>query len=137
MIEIDTEKIFENLEKNALSIARKMYNYNLNDDLHDFFIYTDRQKLTIWIDVTDPRPGKSPYACWEVHGEVYVDKDGNKTYKMKFPISNTFNKEEYYPCPQTLAGMMREMEKYRLEFIKGDYLKFCNDATEQIIDSLP
>lgn len=56
---------------------------------------------------------------------------------MKFPLSNTLNTEEYYPCTQTLIGMLREMEEKRLEFIKGDYLKLCNTAIEQIIDSLP
>ena len=133
------KKIFENLKKNALCIARKMYNCNLDDDFHDFYIYTDwkYQRFIIMIDVTDPRPGRSMFACWEARGEVFVDAGGNKTYKMKFPISNTINTEEYHPCAQTLAGMMREMEKYRLEYIRGDYLKLCNTAIEQIIDSLP
>ena len=133
------EKIFEKLKKNTLSIARKTYDYNLHDDLHDFYYYTnwEQQKFSIWIDVTDPRPGRSGFACWEARGEVFVDAGGNKTYKMRFPISNTINTEEYHPCAQTLAGMMREMEKYRLEYIRGDYLKLCNTAIEQIIDSLP
>lgn len=139
MKHIDISKIFENLEKNALSIARKMYNYNLDDDLHDFCQcknWRDR-KYIVWIDVTDPRPGKTRFACWKVYGEVFVDEDGNKTYKIRLPLSNTSNAEKYYPCAQTLAGMIREMEKYRLEFIKGDYMKLCNTAIEQIIDSLP
>lgn len=133
----DIEKIFKNLEKNALSIARKTYDYNLHDDLHDFYYYTnwEKQKFSIWIDVTDPRPGRSGFACWEVRGEVFVDEDGDKTYRIRFPLSK--NTEEYYPCAQTLAGMMRKMEEYRLEFIRGDYLKLCNTAIEQIIDSLP
>lgn len=134
----DILKIFENLEKNAYSIARKMYDYNLDDDLHDFCQYKNWQdrKYVVWIDVTDPRPGRTRFACWKVCGEVFVDEDGNKTYKIRLPLSN-LNTEKYYPCPQTLAGMMREMEKYRLEFIRGDYLKLCNTAIEQIIDSLP
>lgn len=139
MKHIDISKIFENLEKNALSIARKMYNYNLDDDLHDFCQYKNwrDRKYIVWIDVTDPRQGRTRFACWKVYGEVFVDEDGNKTYKIRLPLSNTSNAEKYYPCAQTLAGMIREMEKYRLEFIKGDYLKLCNTAIEQIIDSLP
>lgn len=136
----DIEKIFENLEKNALSIARKMYDYNLDDDLHDFCQYKNWQerKYVVWIDVTDPRPGRTRFACWKVYGEVFVDEGGNKTFKIRFPLSNTLDVEKYHPwCPQTLAGMMREMEKYRLEYIRGDYMKLCNAATEQIIDSLP
>lgn len=131
----DITKIFENLEKNALSIARKMYNYNLDDDLHDFCQYKNWQdrKYVVWIDVTDPRPERSRFACWKVYGEVFVDESGNKTYRIRFPLNN----QEYYPCAQSLTGMIREMEKYRLEFIKGDYMKLCNAATEQIIDSLP
>lgn len=39
----DIGKIFKNLEKNALSIARKMYDYNLDDDLHDFCQYKNWQ----------------------------------------------------------------------------------------------
>ena len=135
----DIEKIFENLEKNALSIARKMYDYNLDDDLHDFCQYKNWQdrKYVVRIHVTDPRPGRTRFACWKVLGEIFVDEDGNKTYKIKFPLSKAINTEEYYPCAQTLSGMMREMEEYRLEFIKGDYLKLCNTAIEQIIDSIP
>jgi hypothetical protein len=131
----DITKIFENLEKNALSIARKMYNYNLDDDLHDFCQYKNWQdrKYVVWIDVTDPRPERSRFACWKVYGEVFVDESGNKTYRIRFPLNN----QEYYPCAQSLTGMIREMEKYRLEFIKSDYMKLCNAATEQIIDSLP
>lgn len=135
---IDISKIFENLEKNALSIARKMYDYNLDDDLHDFCQYKNWQdrKYIVWIKVTDPRPGRTRFAaCWKVYGEVFVDEHGNKTYRIRFPLSK--NTEEYHPCSQTLSGMIREMEKYRLEFIKGDYMKLCNAATEQIIDSLP
>lgn len=136
---IDISKIFEKLEKNALSIARKMYDYNLDDDLHDFCQYKNWQdrKYVVWIDVTDPRPGRTRFACWKVYGEVFVDEHGNKTYRIRLPLSNKSNTEEYYPCAQTLSGMMREMEEYRLEFIKGDYLKLCNTAIEQIIDSLP
>lgn len=135
----DISKIFKNLEKNSLSIARKMYDYNLDDDLHDFCQYNNWQerKYIIWIDVTDPRPEKTRFACWKVYGEVFVDEAGNKTYKIRLPLSETSNTEKYYPCSQSLAGMMREMEKYRLEFIRGDYLKLCNTAIEQIIDSLP
>ena len=135
----DISKIFENLEKNALSIARKMYDYNLDDDLHDFCQYKNWQdrKYVVWIDVTDPRPGRTRFACWKVYGEVFVDEDGNKTYKIRLPLSNTSNAEKYYPYTQTLAGMIREMEEYRIEFIRGDYLKLCNTAIEQIIDSLP
>lgn len=134
---IDISKIFEKLEKNALSIARKMYDYNLDDDLHDFCQYKNWQdrKYVVWIDVTDPRPGRTRFACWKVYGEVFVDEHGNKTYRIRFPLSK--NTEEYYPCAQTLAGMMHKMEEYRLEFIRGDYLKLCNTAIEQIIDSLP
>lgn len=133
----DIEKIFKNLEKNSLSIARKMYDYNLDDDLHDFCQYKNWQdrKYVVWIDVTDPRPGRTRFACWKVLGEVFVDEDGDKTYKIRFPFSK--NTEEYHPCAQTLSGMMRKMEEYRLEFIRGDYLKLCNTAIEQIIDSLP
>lgn len=133
------EKIFENLEKNALCIARKRYDYDLYDKFHKFGYYKDwkEHKFAIWIDVTDPRPGRSPFVCWEIRGEVFVDADGNKTYKMRFLSSNALNTEEYHPCTQTLAGMMREMEDERLKFIKGDYITFCNAATEQIIDSLP
>lgn len=134
----DIEKIFKNLEKNALSIARKMYDYDIFNELHDFSYYTYRkdQKFAVWIDIKDPRPGRSMFACWKVYGEVFVDEDGNKTYKIRLPLSN-LNTEKYYPCPQTLAGMMHEMEKYRLEYIRGDYMKLCNNAIEQIIDSLP
>lgn len=139
MVMIDIVKIFANLEKSALSIARKMYNYNLDDDLHDFCQYKNWQdrKYVVWIDVTDPRPGRTRFACWKVYGEVFVSEAGNKTYKIRLPLSKTSNTEEYYPCPQTLAGMMREMEKYCLEYIKGEYLKLCNAAIEQVIDSLP
>lgn len=139
MKHIDIIKIFENLEKNALSIARKMYNYNLDDDLHDFYQYKNWQdrKYIVCINVTDPRPGRTRFACWKVYGEVFVDEDDNKTYKIRFPLNNTSNAEKYYPCTQSLAGMIREMEKYRLEFIKGNYLKLCNTAIEQIIDFLP
>lgn len=139
MKNIDISKIFENLEKNALSIARKMYNYNLDDDLHNFYLFTDRNDkiFSIWIDIRDPRPGGSPYACWEVRGQVFVDTDGNKTYRISFPLSNTINTEKYYPCTQTLSGMMREMEDWRLKFIRDGYITLCNVATEQIIDSLP
>lgn len=139
MKHIDISKIFENLEKNALSIARKTYDYNLDDDLHDFCQYKNWQdrKYVVWIDVTDPRPGRTRFACWKVYGEVFVDEAGNKTYKIRLPLSETSNTEKYYPCTQTLAGMMREMEKYRLEYIRGDYLKLCNNAIEEIIDSLP
>lgn len=134
---IDISKIFENLEKNALSIARKMYDYNIDDDLHDFCQYKNWQdrKYVVWIEVTDPRPKNSGFSCWKVCGEVFVDEHGNKTYRIRFPLNK--NTEEYHPCSQTLSGMIREMEKYRLEFIKGDYLKLCNTAIEQIIDSLP
>lgn len=134
---IDISKIFENLEKNALSIARKMYDYNLDDDLHDFCQYKNWQdrKYVVWIEVTDPRPGRTRFSCWKVCGEVFVDEHGNKTYRIRFPLNK--NTEEYHPCSQTLSGMIREMEKYRLEFIKGNYMKLCNAATEQIIDSLP
>lgn len=133
---IDISKIFENLEKNALSIARKMYDYNLDDDLHDFCQYKNWQdrKYVVWIEVTDPRSGRTRFSCWKVYGEVFVDEHGNKTYRIGFPLSK--NTEEYHPCSQTLSGMIREMEKYRLEFIKGDYMKLCNAATERIIDSL-
>ena len=133
----DIEKIFKNLEKNALSIARKIYNYDLYSDLHGFYQYMDWQdrKYIVWIEVTDPRPKNSRFSCWKVLGEIFVDEDGNKTYKIRFPLSK--NTEEYHPCSQTLSGMMREMEEYRLEFIKDDYLKLCNTAIEQIIDSLP
>ena len=139
MKNIDISKIFRNLEKSALSIARKMYDYNLDDDLHDFCQYKNWQdrKYVVWIDVTDPRPGRTRFACWKVYGEVFVDERGNKTYRIRLPLSNKLNTEEYYPCAQTLAGMMRKMEEYRLEFIRGDYLKLCNTAIEQIIDSLP
>ena len=133
------KKTFENLEKNALAVARKMYNYDLHSNLHDFYHHADweKQKYIVWIDVTDPRPGRSGFNCWEARGEVVVDADGNKTYKIRFPLRESENKIKYYPCPQTLAGMMHEMEKYRLEFIKGGYIALCNAATEQIIDSLP
>ena len=136
MVMEDIVKIFARLEKNALSIARKMYNCNLDDDLHDFCQYKNWQdrKYVIWIDITDPRPEKTRLACWKVIGEIFVDENGNKVYQMKFPLGNTI---KYYPCPQSLAGMLHEMEKCRLEFIKGDYLKLCNTAIEQIIDSLP
>ena len=132
---MNLEKIFENLEKTVLSIAGKMYDYNLDDDLHDFYQYKNWQdrKYVVWIDVTDPRPERSRFACWKVYGEVFVDESGNKTYRIRFPLNN----QEYYPCAQSLTGMIREMEKYRLEFIKSDYMKLCNAATEQIIDSLP
>lgn len=133
------EKIFEKLKKNTLSIARKTYDYNLHDDLHDFYYYTnwEKQKFSIWIDVTDPRPGRSGFACWEVRGEVFVDADGNKTYKMRFPFSEAENKIKYYTCAQSLTGMMREMEEWRIKFLKDSYITLCNVATEQIIDSLP
>lgn len=133
----DIEKIFKNLEKNSLSIARKTYNYDLYNDLHGFYQYMDWQdrKYIVWIEVTDPRPRGSRFSCWKVLGEIFVDEDGDKTYKIRFPLSK--NTEEYYPCAQTLAGMMHKMEEYRLEFIRGDYLKLCNTAIEQIIDSLP
>jgi len=133
----DIEKIFKNLEKNALSIARKMYDYNLDDDLHDFCQYKNWQerKYVVWIDVTDPRPGRTRFACWKVYGEVFVDEAGNKTYKIRFPLSK--NTEEYHPCSQTLSGMMREMEEYRREYIRDGYMKLCNAAIEQIIESLP
>lgn len=135
----DIEKIFKNLEKNSLSIARKTYNYDLYNDLHGFYQYMDWQdrKYIVWIEVTDPRPRSSRFSCWKVLGEIFVDEDGDKTYKIRLPLSNKLNTEEYYPCAQTLAGMMRKMEEYRLEFIRGDYLKLCNNAIEQIIDSLP
>ena len=52
----DIEKIFKNLEKNALSIARKMYDYDIFNELHDFSYYTYRkdQKFAVWIDIKDP-----------------------------------------------------------------------------------
>ena len=135
----DLEKIFENLEKNSLSIARKMYDYNLYDNLHGFFQYNDWQerKYIVWLAITDPRPKRSGFDCWKVLGEVFVDKDGNKTYKMRFPFCESENKIKYYTCAQTLAGMMREMEEWRLKFLKDSYVTLCNAATEQIIDSLP
>lgn len=135
----DFEDIFEKLEKNALSIARKTYNYDLYDKLHDFGYYADKQehKFAVWIDVKDPRPGRTLYACWQVRGEIFVDDDGNKIYKMRFPYSEAENKVKYYICDQTLAGMMREMENWRLKFIRDSYITLCNVATEQLIDSLP
>lgn len=139
MRQTDYVKIFENLEKNALSIARKMYNYNLSDDLHDFCQYNNWQELkyVVWLEVKDPRPGRSGFACWEVRGEVFINDDGSKTYKIRFPFCESENKIKYYTCAQTLAGMMREMEEWRLKFLKDSYVTLCNAATEQIIDSLP
>lgn len=135
----DFDEIFENLEKNALSIARKTYDYDLYNKLHDFGYYRNwrEHKFAVWVEVKDPRPGRTPYACWEVRGEIFVDEDGNKTYKMRFPYSEPQNKVKYYPCDQSLAGMMREMENWRLKFIRDGYMTLCNVATEQLIDSLP
>ena len=81
MKHVDITKIFENLEKNALSIAKKMYNYNLDDDLHDFCQYKNwrDRKYNVWIEVTDPRPKRSRVSCWKVLGEIFVDEAGNKT----------------------------------------------------------
>lgn len=135
----DFEKIFENLEKNALSIARKTYGYDLYNKLHDFGYYRNwkEQKFAVWIDVKDPRPSQINFDCWEVRGEVFIDTDGNKTYKIRFPFHEPEHKAKYYPCSQTLAGMMREMETWRLKFIREGYMNLCNLATEQLIDSLP
>lgn len=48
----EVRKIFEKLKKNTLSIARKTYDYNLHDDLHDFYYYTnwEKQKFAVWFD---------------------------------------------------------------------------------------
>lgn len=115
------EKIFEKLKKNTLSIARKTYDYNMHDDLHDFYYYTNwkDQKFSIWIDVTDPRPGRSGFACWKVREEVFVDADGNKTYKMKFPLSCAINTEEK-----------------RQEFVRRQFKKAKKQETKEILETL-
>ena len=117
----------KNLQSRFEHLGAKMYGVNKNDTVHFFSLICADGPLVVSLGV--PHPEHGYYDCWAI--ECVVDGEG--IFRLRLQDSP----KRYFPCPQEPEDALKEMEKYRLEFIKGGYIALCNAATEQIIDSLP
>lgn len=116
-----------NLQSRFEHLAAKMYGVNKSDTVHFYSLLQVDGPLVVSLGV--PHPEHGYYDCWAIEC-VVDDEDG--IFRLRLQNSP----KRYFPCPQEPEDVLKEMEKYRQNFLHKGYRNMINNMNEKILDVL-